>query len=105
MQICASIPATKPFFTLYLPQLFDSLSSVQADHYTKRQKRLQKRPHVDMVDFDAQSNEVLTLERATETPRRGACRVVTLNSESGQGSECDSPVQTHQMFDLERGNF
>ncbi|CZR62440.1 uncharacterized protein PAC_12337 [Phialocephala subalpina] len=65
-QICASIPATKPFFTLYLPQLFNSSTSPQAEHTAKTQKRLQKRPRMEIVTFHAHNDETISFEKVSE---------------------------------------
>ncbi|KUJ10243.1 uncharacterized protein LY89DRAFT_689534 [Mollisia scopiformis] len=95
--ICASIPATKPFFSTYLPQMFGSFSPSQTDHFTRSPKRLQKRPHMDIVVFDAESNEVLPFEKGSRASSKGSAPTITCTNGSDVGST--------ETFDLERGKY
>ncbi|KAE8443820.1 hypothetical protein EG329_001327 [Mollisiaceae sp. DMI_Dod_QoI] len=102
--ICASIPATKPFFTTYLPQIFGTLSSIPSEASFKTQKRLQKRPHMGMVIFDAQTDEVC-FQKVLRSSRRETSAMVAYRSESGGEGDYGSQILITQTFDLEKGKL
>ena len=62
-QICASIPATRPFFSTYLPQIFGTMSSIASNPYNHHSQR--RNPSVR-----SDEEELMDLEKALHLPGR-----------------------------------
>ena len=79
-QICASIPATRPFFSIYLPQFFGTMSSGRSldySHHPQEQRTA--------AGFRSDEEELIDYKNALSIPRRKApsasSTITTIHSE------------------------
>ncbi|KAH7391517.1 integral membrane protein [Cadophora sp. MPI-SDFR-AT-0126] len=116
--ICASIPATKPFFTAYLPSLFGSMTSVTSGTSSSTANSTSRRRY---HGFSGERSEVMTPRAGEELldlekslggeEKRGVCETVvrrevnvsgrgrgrSVSEESGGSREGILVVQTFEM--------
>jgi hypothetical protein len=97
-KICASIPATKPFFTTYLPLIFGSMSSVPSSDNSPQRTR-QRSSHTVVITAEENEEEMLTLEKVLGAGKSGTASVVSRTDSRGESEE-DGWIRVTQTVEL-----
>lgn len=97
-KICASIPATKPFFTSYLPLIFGSVSSVPSSANSPQRTR-QRSSHTVVITAEGNEEEILTFEKALGAGKSGTASVAS-RTDSREESEEDGWIRVKQTVEL-----
>lgn len=95
--ISASIPATKPFFTSYLPQVFGSLATVPF-HVSQgsRQRTQQRSTHTVVITANQHDQEMLTSERALGAGKSGTSSMLSRTDGRRESEEEDDWIRVTQ---------
>lgn len=102
-QICASIPACRPFFSTYMPRIFGSLATIALDSRRRSRMQMHTLSNVDsgVVITAACDDEVMDFERALKMPRAKGASVVTYPMKEGGSmtgrQDCIRITQTVEM--------
>ena len=89
-RICASILATNPFFTSYLPQISGPLALVRSHISLGSRQRTQQRSTHTVVITNHFGQEMLTFDlKALGTGRSGATSMVSRTGSRGDSDEDD----------------
>jgi Fungal rhodopsin domain len=104
VQISASIPATKPFFTSYLPQVFGSMATVPSHiSQSSRQRTQQRSTHTVVITGGGHHDqEMLTFEKALAAGKSGTSSIVS-RTESRRESEEDDWIRVAQSIGIAKG--
>ncbi|KAN0104447.1 hypothetical protein V8E51_010192 [Hyaloscypha variabilis] len=87
--ICASIPATKPFFTSYLPHVFGALATVPSHVSQDSRQRAQRSTHTVVITANHHDQEMLTYNlKALEAGKSGTSSMAS-RTDSRSDSEED----------------
>lgn len=96
-QISASIPATKPFFISYLPQVFGSLTTLPSHISQDSRQRTQRRSnHTIITTANHHDHEMLTFEKALGAERSGTSSMMSRTDESRKDSEEEECIRVTQ---------
>jgi hypothetical protein len=100
--ISASIPATKPFFTSYLPQVFGSLATVPSHISQSSRQRTQQRSthqrstHTVVITANHHDQEMLTFEKALGAGKSGASSMASKTDSRRESEEEEDWIRVTQ---------
>jgi hypothetical protein len=91
-KLCASIPATKPFFSTYLPQVFGSITSISSRSRT----RLQTQDNQSSTPYEFQDFELADFQKMIQSgTRHSESTAVSTTAVSRLGSKSGSEEFGH----------
>lgn len=89
--ICASIPASRPFFSIYMPKFFGSLPSIHVDSRRRSRRRSAMAPSSGVVITAGGDEELMGLEKALAISHKqgfvASTSTITTKGESSRESE------------------
>ena len=96
-QISASIPATKPFFTSYLPRVFGPLVTIPSHiSQNSRQQTQHRSNQTIIITANRHDHELLTFEKALGAERSGTSSMMSRTDESRKDSEEEEWIRMTQ---------